>query len=595
MRLYSGMSIPELLAHLRAGRHAEALRAWRALGPARLDDPDLVELGASLLTTLRNHREAASTWRRLVELRPGDVEAVRLMAQSLLDSGDAALAVRVLADHGEAHPDDADAHALLARALLRRQQLAEALAAALRALDARRGDGDLQLLVAHLLARAGHLEQARALVAVSPRATSAAVDRAEALSLLSEPAAALAAWEEVLRREPDNAWAMAGLAVCHEDLRAPDEAARWAEAAAERAPELVLPRRVLLRVHHQQGRLDAARDVAHVLLARDLPRRARAGVLMELAIVERRRGAWDAAFARAQEGNALVAELHRRDGHDLDAWPRLVRALRARPPCALVRPRPHGPPPAPLFLLGLPRSGTTLCQQVLQAHPAVHALDEVDPALAALRAYLQATGLAYPACLDTFDDGDWGALRRAYAERTADLPPHELLVDKLPLNLVHLDYLEHLFPDARVVVMVRDPRDVLLSNYFQDYAPNPAMVQFTDLERGARALAQVLDLWLSRRECLTLPWREQRYEDLVADLEPQARALLDHAGLPWHPTVLRHHEGARQRVISTPSRYDVARPVYRDAVARWRRLAHHLEPVLGVLEPWAVELGYPPR
>jgi Sulfotransferase family len=245
-------------------------------------------------------------------------------------------------------------------------------------------------------------------------------------------------------------------------------------------------------------------------------------------------------------------------------------------------------------MLGFPRSGTTLVQQILQSHPQIHTLDEVDPAMGALRDHFAGTPARYPECLELLSDADWQELRGTYF-RTVDalgLPAHEVLVDKLPLNLVRVDYLARLFPGARLLVSVRDPRDVVLSNYFQDFVPNPAMLQFTDLQASARTYAAAMRLWLDRRTTLRLPWREQRYEALTVDLEGEAHAMLAFLGVEWDPAVLAHHARAGDQRISTPSRYDVSRPVYGEAVGRWRDFERHLAPILPTLAPFVNAFGY---
>lgn len=365
-----------------------------------------------------------------------------------------------------------------------------------------------------------------------------------------------------------------------------------AEAAVDLAPGNVAAARVLVRLDHQAQRTDAARDRALALLAGPLSDRDRSALNLELALIERRRGDVDAAFAAAVRGKALAGELHRAAGIDRDHYPQLLARIAGwtgRWPRLPADERAD-----PVLMVGFPRSGTTLLQQILQAHPRVQTLDESGPALAVLRAHFGGAPARYPDCLERLTDADWGALRAAYFAQidALELPDHDVLVDKLPLNLVRLDYLVRLFPRARVLVSVRDPRDVVLSNFFQDFEANAAMAQFTDLADTARTYAAVMDLWLARRATLPVRWREQRYEDLAADTEAQARELLAFLGVAWDPAVLAHHEAAAGRKISTPSRYDASRPVYRDAVGRWRAFAEHLAPVLPRLTPFVRAFGY---
>ncbi|MEQ1565028.1 MAG: sulfotransferase [Myxococcota bacterium] len=360
-------------------------------------------------------------------------------------------------------------------------------------------------------------------------------------------------------------------------------------AALECDPSAARAERVLVRLDHQEGALQDAKTRALALAPR-LPPAERAGLLLELAVIAQRLGEVELAWTSAADGNALA--LAAAPGIDLGAYPALVQRVRA------WRGAPLEPVegPGPVWMVGFPRSGTTLTQQILEAHPRVCTLDELDPAMTVLRNHLRGKPASYPACLDALQSADWAAMREAYGREIAalGLPEHDVLVDKLPLNLVRLDFLTRLFPGSKVLMSLRDPRDCVLSNLFQDYALNGAMAQFTSLDATVALYASVMGLWTERRTSLPVPWLELRYEDLTADPEGRARELLRFLGVEWDAAVLAHHEQARTRVITTPSRYEVSRPVHRRAVGRWRAFRHHLEPVLPALAPFAEAFGYEP-
>jgi len=128
-----------------------------------------------------------------------------------------------------------------------------------------------------------------------------------------------------------------------------------------------------------------------------------------------------------------------------------------------------------------------------------------------------------------------------------------LLIDKLPLNLIDLVCAERLLPEARVIVALRDPRDVCLSCFMQFFKLNDPMANFLDLGKTTETDAAVMDLWLRYREALALPWIESRYEDLIADFDHTVRRVLDFIGLPWHDDMARYREEAQTRGITTPS------------------------------------------
>jgi hypothetical protein len=243
--------------------------------------------------------------------------------------------------------------------------------------------------------------------------------------------------------------------------------------------------------------------------------------------------------------------------------------------------------------VGFPRSGTTLTEQVLAAHPAVRTLDE-QPFLERAALELAAAGFEYPEDLERAPPSLIETLRRGYLERIGDAGARRWTVDKMPLNLVYLPLARRLFPAARVVVALRDPRDVAVSCYAQVFRPNPAMVHFLTLEGTADLYVAVMGLWQTLRVGLDLPWLETRYEDLVGDFRSAAGRLLDFLDEPWDEAVTRFDQVARETPRSTPSYAEVTRPVHGGAVARWRAHARHLAPIEARLSPFVEAFGYDP-
>ena len=153
------------------------------------------------------------------------------------------------------------------------------------------------------------------------------------------------------------------------------------------------------------------------------------------------------------------------------------------------------------------------------------------------------------------------------------------------MNIVHLGLIARLFPDARILLALRDPRDVCLSCYLQTFEMNPAMSQFLDLEDTARFYASVMGLWLHYKRTLRLNCLETRYEDVVDNLETAARRLLNFIGLGWDPAVLEFYEAARQRRVYTPSYQAVTQPVYRGSAGKWQHTQPNWLPRYRLLNP----------
>ncbi|MFQ5468640.1 MAG: sulfotransferase, partial [Kiloniellaceae bacterium] len=158
---------------------------------------------------------------------------------------------------------------------------------------------------------------------------------------------------------------------------------------------------------------------------------------------------------------------------------------------------------------------------------------------------------------------------------------------------VDLGLARRLFPDAPVLIALRDPRDACLSCFMQRFQFNDAMANFFALESTAEAYAAVMGLWLQLRDALAPPWREVRYENLVEDFEAEVRGVLDFIGAGWHPEVAAYREKAARQVITTPSYRQVTGAVHGRAAGRWRRYRTELEPILETLAPFVQAFGYP--
>ena len=244
----------------------------------------------------------------------------------------------------------------------------------------------------------------------------------------------------------------------------------------------------------------------------------------------------------------------------------------------------------PAFLIGFPRSGTTLLDTFLMGHPEVHVLEEV-PLMSAVERVL-GDPIDVPRQVET----RLGDARDAYfaeLRKYADASFGGLIVDKLPLNMLAAPYFRALFPKARFVFAQRHPCDVVLSCFMQDFALNPSMACFLDIETAAAYYDAAMTLWTRSNELMPLNVHVVAYEDLVADPEAALRSVVDFLGLDWSALMLDYRATAKGRSgIATPSYNQVIQPLTRAPIGRWKRYEKQLERVLPVLLPWAEQLGY---
>jgi len=286
--------------------------------------------------------------------------------------------------------------------------------------------------------------------------------------------------------------------------------------------------------------------------------------------------------------------------YDQTDWQRR-ELLAGLTPETIRRWRDEGPrsPHRLAFLGGHPRSGTTLVEQILGAHPQVLAFDEPEAfaqEVAATIAPAQSSrGLTLDG-LNALSAASRASLRGRYFKsllrEVSGETGERVLVDKNPAPTASLHLWLRVFPDLKVIIPLRDPRDVAISCFFQNLTMTASSVNFLSLERTAQHYADLTDVWLRMKELGGFDWIETRYEDVVVNLEREGHRLTEFLGLPWDPAQAKYHETARQKFVFAPTYHEVTQPVHQRAVGRWEHYADALQPVMGKLETYCKVLGY---
>jgi tetratricopeptide (TPR) repeat protein len=247
-----------------------------------------------------------------------------------------------------------------------------------------------------------------------------------------------------------------------------------------------------------------------------------------------------------------------------------------------------------VFLVGFPRSGTTLLGQVLAGHRDVAVLEERTCLMdSAAEFFGSDAGLDRLATLSGAELDQW---RAAYWKRVSETEPvlsRPVFVDKMPLNAVFLPLIAKLFPHAKILLALRDPRDVVLSCFRRRFAMNAGMLEFTALDTSAAYYAAVMELVQVYAQKLAPEPLQARHESLVADFDGEARRLCDFLGLEFQDEMRSFAGRAKGQNIDTPSNVQLARGLTDAGVAQWRRYRAQLEPVLSVLAPFVARFGYP--
>ena len=251
---------------------------------------------------------------------------------------------------------------------------------------------------------------------------------------------------------------------------------------------------------------------------------------------------------------------------------------------------------SPVFIIGFPRSGTTLIDTILRGHPSINVTEETD---AVARMVNQLSGQSDERLenLANLSDSEVEGFRKTYLDGLArHANPDDgnaVLVDRFALNIIYAGEIVRLFPQARFILLLRHPADCVLSCFMQTFYETSANASFFTLEDSAHLYDQVFGLWRQYTDLLELNMIQIRYEDLITDVEATCRPILDLLGTSWHPGLLEHERTARDRsYIGTASYNQVTQPLYSEATDRWRRYQRDMQSVLPVLEPWISYFDY---
>lgn len=245
------------------------------------------------------------------------------------------------------------------------------------------------------------------------------------------------------------------------------------------------------------------------------------------------------------------------------------------------------------FLLGFPRSGTTLLEHALGSHPDVATLEERETLTEAARDFL--TDAEDIEVLATLPDDRLSAYRRAYWRRVRALgfePGKRVFLDKQPMNTISLPLIAKLFPTAKVIFAQRDPRDVVFSCFRHRFQVNAMSWETLDLERCARFYSAVMDLRELYRAKLGYDEHTVAYEALVQDFEAECAAVCRFLGVPWNEAMKDFASRAKQGRVATVSGAQIARGLFQGGAGQWRRYEDQLTPALRILKPWVERFGY---
>ncbi len=520
----------------RAGRLAEATAAYRTIVALR---PDIAEAHYHLGKVLLDQNkldEAAIQYQHALALKPGLFAAHNDLGCIFHEQGKLDQAVARLEQAIALAPDFAEAYYHLGNVLNQQGKLDEAMARYERAVALRADFFEAYNNLGNILRAQGRFDQAAAryeqAIALAPDVAALHNNLGKMLDEEGKFGEALAHFEQALDLDPDHAEAHYDRADL-KTFRAGDADLAALEAVA--ADPNRLPPGKMLYIHFALGK--ALEDV----------------------------GEYGRAFEHWLQGNALK---RREVNYDEAGYRRMCRLVAETFDASLLdRFAAAGDPsPAPIFVLGMPRSGSTLIEQILASHPQVHAAGELQNLDHVARMVSDAGGrpMPYPAWVQAADADLLHRLGHAYLESLPMRPDgKQRTIDKAPMNFLRVGLIRLILPNARIIHTARDPVDTCVSCFARLFADIPFSYDLAELGRYYRGYHELMAHWRT-----VLPagaMLDVSYEDVVDDLEQQARRLIDYCGLTWDDRCLSFHE--TNRPIATASNLQVRRPVYRSSLA----------------------------
>lgn len=418
---------------------------------------------------------------------------------------------------------------------------------------------------------------------------------------------ARASFEQAATMDPASVPAQLSLADWYERERRLDDAWNCLEACSRRHPQNVQVHCFQALLLHRQGKSAEAEKLLRELIRDEPPElNLRYAVRHQLAVILNDLGQPAEAMRWLLDAKVLLrstANITRMEQIYDQADRRRRTLLATLTPETIRRWRTETTrtpiPNALAFLGGHPRSGTTLLEQILGAHPEVTAFDEpmafTQEVLEPL-APLEGAPTLTLKILDQLNEVRRSHFQKRYFQNlrreNAVGSSTGLLLDKNPSHTASIHLWLRIFPAVKIIIALRDPRDVIVSCFFQNLQLNTTNANFLSLERTAKHYADLMDVWLRMRELGEFDWIESRYEDVVTGMESEGQRVTHFLGLTWHPQQAAYHEAARKKFVFAPTYNEVTRPVHQRAVNRWRQYSPALAPLQSRLAPYCEAFGY---
>jgi tetratricopeptide (TPR) repeat protein len=548
----------------------------------------LSALGVAL-SALDCSREALACFQKALSVNPDHAGTLNALGTILHKAGQTGPAISHLERAIAIRPDYAEAHFTLANILQGLDRLREAMTHYDKVLTVQPWNYAAHNNLGTVLQKLGHFDKAIVLyehaLSINPKFVDARYNLGTAYLALDRNEEAIAQSEKALRLDPSRAFAHNNIGVALQALGRIGEAGQAYERALQLAPRHAathLNLAYLRRFTAGDSRLAALENLAENAATLDADGQIALHFALGKAFGDL--GEYERSFHHLRDGNAQKRAQLTYDEKDMLG---LLERIRTTFTPALMQQKSGGgdASDAPVFIVGMPRSGTTLVEQILASHSSVLGAGEIETFYQSILRFRHRNGVAtsFPDMIPTIAPDALRDLGSDYVQSIRSMAPAAgRIVNKLPLNFKYVGLIHLALPNARIIHVRRDPIDTCFSCFSLLFTGNQSFTyDLGELARYYRGYAALMDHWRS-----VLPpgvMIEIQYEDLVADIEGQTRAIVDHCALPWEDACLAFHK--TRRSVKTASAVQVREPVYRTAVGRWRPYESFLQPLIEALSP----------
>jgi tetratricopeptide (TPR) repeat protein len=571
-------------------------------------DTELLSLAAAALAMSGRSAEAAAYYQQLVEIHPNDDKQWGNLGNALCDAKQFDKAATALHKAVSIDPSNSYAHFALARTYQAQGDAQDALKHANLACELLPNDSGFIILLAKLCLWTDDWDATRATLnrlsnqRIPPQQLIEIADIYLQMNLYDE---SRSAFNLALSVQPNNPFALLGLGLLEERVNAIDAATTCVEkvrrlfTGASNEPWFQRLQQLEARLAFRNKDFQlAAKLLTQLVIKAPADPILQSHLHFELGSAYDQAGEISSAWQAFQTAHAVRLR-HLRLGFKGVAGNDLIEILNK--PNISISKKSHlsisDKHRDPVFIVGFPRSGTTLLEQILDMQPDLASFDE-QPFLQLLLVELRKRSLLYPDDVNKIDDPTKLELRALYFEYIKYAVPNlaaRRAVDKNPLNLVRLPFAQTFLPNSKVILAIRHPCDVVLSCYMQSFRTPALESSFSSLEATAELYSKSMRCWKNFRHDLQLPIHINRYEDLVSDTSKTTQAIASFLELPWNNTWLNAAEHVHSKgAIRTPSYAQVSEPIHQKAKDRWLRYRKYFSTTcLDHLTPWIEEFGYP--